>query len=111
MRLRSLTVKLAALEQNIDLFVSYLTSSRNHDGGITKAGSYLGIWLSFTYLFRKYRYTVFCELKAKLKEYVEGVKRYASCANQHGEGIFYDGDRGSTATTWYLRAIQQVVLC
>ena len=96
MRPQSPTVHLAALEQNVDVFVNYLTSTRKNNGNIMKAKSYLGLQSSLTYLFQRHRYTISHLFDSDLNKCMEGVKRYATTANQHGEGNIWDGDRPLT---------------
>ena len=96
---RQQTVNLAALEQHVDVFVDYLTTQRRADDSLMKPKSYLGLRSSLTYLFKRYRYTPSRAFESELKECMEGIKRYSTKANQHGEGNIWDGDR---PLTWEL---------
>ncbi len=71
-------------------------SMKKADGGIHKAGSYLGHRSSFDFLFRRYEFTASREFEADLKEYVEGIKRTACKARLTGEGNVWDGNRDLT---------------
>ena len=46
-----------ALEGNVDAFMNFITAMRKENGGLMKSGSYASLRSSFTYLFRRYRYT------------------------------------------------------
>jgi len=93
------TVKFDALRDNYDVFVSYLCSCRKEGGGLLKKTSYTGMRSSFTYLFRRYRELIPAEFTQDLRECMDGVKRMATEAGQHGEGNLFDGDR---PLTWAL---------
>ena len=96
---RGRTVKLDVLEQNVDVFVKYLTITRKDDsidGDLLSAKSYLGFRSSLTYLFRRYRYTTSRAFEEELKECMEGVKRFSNQCNQHGEGNIWEGDQPLT---------------
>lgn len=90
------TVKFAELENDLDVFLEYLTSLRKKTGALFKPGGYASLRSSFTYLFHRYRVVPGPAFTNELKEAMEGVKRYTNEAVQHGEGNIHDGDRPLT---------------
>ena len=104
-----LTLDFEALNENIDVFVKYITEvCRKADGGIYKESSYTGQRSSLTYLYRRYKQFQPVPFQQELSEAMNGIKRLSSQANQHGEGNIYDGDRPLTWSlyrqfnTWFL---------
>ena len=90
------TIKFEVLENNIDIFLEYLTTMRKQNGGLFKPGAYSAYRSSFTYLFHRYKYLPSAGFANEMKECMEGVKRYTNEACQAGEGNIYDDDRPLT---------------
>ena len=91
---RQPTVNLAALCDNVDVFMHYITTQRKEgEDNLMKAKTYSGYRSSLTYLFTRYRALPTREFERDLGTCMEGVKRYSTEANQHGEGNAWDGDR------------------
>lgn len=93
---RAQTVNLEALENDTDVILTYITSTRKLYGKILRSKSYLSLCSSLTYLFRRYQYTTSHEFEVEMKECMEGVKNYVAMAAQLGEGNILDGDRPRT---------------
>lgn len=90
------SIKFEVLENNVDIFLEYLTTMRKQNGGLFKPGAYSAYRSSFTYLFHRYKYLPSAGFANEMKECMEGVKRYTNEACQAGEGNIYDGDRPLT---------------
>ncbi len=75
---RGQTVNFDALENNVDVFVNYLTTCRRNGVDVMKPKTYSGLRSSFTYLFRRYRRTTSRQFDIELSECMEGIKRYTT---------------------------------
>jgi hypothetical protein len=87
------TVRLEALENDVDCFLDFIASIRkDKNGGLLKSGAYTAFRSSLTYLFHRYRYVPSRAYEKEMKEAMEGVKRLSTQAAQAGEGNLWDGD-------------------
>jgi hypothetical protein len=87
------TVRLEALENDVNCFLDFLSSIRkDKSGALLKAGAYTAFRSSLTYLFHRYKYVPSRAYERDIQEAMEGVKRISTQAAQAGEGNLWDGD-------------------
>ena len=87
------TVDFEKLNQNIDVFLEYITNCRKADGALHRAVSYTGMRSSLGHLYRRYDLVQPTSVSLDLKEAMAGTKNLCAQAQQHGEGNIEDGVR------------------
>lgn len=87
------TVKLDDIQQDVKIFLGFLTECKKENGGLLRPGAYTAFRSSFMYLFYRYRHECSRQFEKDLKAAMEGVKRITTMAIQAGEGSIHDGDR------------------
>ena len=87
------TVDFEKLNENISVFLEYITSCRKADGALHRAASYTGMRSSLGHLYRRYDLAQPPSVILDLKEAMAGTKNLCAQAQQHGEGNIEDGVR------------------